>query len=172
MIARSLVLMLGLAALGACTLPDPAGTAPAAPPSPPSVETDEFGLCWGTAMRPAVYQEVTGEIQVVPPLYDAEGRLVRVPVYRRTSVPELVTPRRMVRFKAVCPKSFTPEFISSVQRALGARGFYASPVSGEIDGATQAAIRSYQARRGLDSSQLALDTARDLGLIAVDLSEL
>jgi peptidoglycan hydrolase-like protein with peptidoglycan-binding domain len=66
----------------------------------------------------------------------------------------------------------TPEFISSVQRALEARGYFTGTISGEMDPATTAAVRKYQKERGLESAQISLETARALGLIAVDRSTL
>ena len=61
----------------------------------------------------------------------------------------------------------TPEFISSVQRALDVRGFYSGALTGRMDARTLRAVRKYQAPQGLDSSVLSLAAARKLGLVAL-----
>ncbi|WP_260349603.1 peptidoglycan-binding domain-containing protein [Alloyangia mangrovi] len=113
-----------------------------------------------------------GEVLVVQAEIAEDGTVLRAPIYRRTKVPKLVRPRGEMRFEAPCPAQMTPEFIASVQRALAARGEFTGAVSGEMDAPTRAAVRRYQATRGLDSAQLSLETARALGLVAIDLSEI
>ncbi|MCE0504346.1 peptidoglycan-binding protein [Roseivivax sp. GX 12232] len=127
------------------------------------------GGCYATERVPAVYAQVPGQVQVVQAERDAEGNVTAPPVYRNTLVPKLVRPREEMRFPAPCPPVFTPEFIASVQRALSARGLYAGPVTSRMDARTRAAIRSFQEARGLESDKLALETARELGLVAVEL---
>ena len=86
-------------------------------------------------------------------------------------MPKLVRPREEVRFPAPCPPAFTPEFIGTLQRALLARGYYAGLVTERLDPPTRAALRAYQVDQGLDSDKLALSTARELGLVAVEVPE-
>lgn len=79
---------------------------------------------------------------------------------------EVVAPgQRDVWIPAPCPEAITPELVASLQRALQARGAYAQPITGQVDGPTKAAIRRYQAPLGLDSDQLSLAAARALGLL-------
>ncbi|ANT60898.1 hypothetical protein AYJ57_11295 [Salipiger sp. CCB-MM3] len=159
-----------LALLAACAAPAPeAGSAPEAPLP---TETAPDGTCWAREHVPAIYEQVTGEVQVVQAEIAEDGTVIRPPVYRRTKVPKLVRPRGEMRFEAPCPAQMTPEFISSVQRALDARGYFHGAITGEMDGATREAVARYQKERGLESAQLSLETAKALGLIAVDLSEL
>jgi hypothetical protein len=129
------------------------------------------GRCWATVVTPAVYEHVMGEVQVVQAEIAPDGTVLRPPVYRKGPVPRLVRPRGELKFEAPCPHQMTHEFISSVQRALAARGYFSGNVTGEMDPPTTAAIRKYQVERGVESAQLSLETARALGLIAVDLSQ-
>lgn len=69
-------------------------------------------------------------------------------------------------FETPCPDVLDIEFIATLQRALKARGRYGGEIDGTLGTGTRKAIRTYQAAHGLDSDVLALDTARQLGLIA------
>lgn len=71
-----------------------------------------------------------------------------------------------IRFDPPCPATMDAEFIASLQRALQARGLYDGEIDGTLGTGTRKAIRTYQAARGLDSDILALDSARQLGLVA------
>ncbi|MDA7424863.1 peptidoglycan-binding domain-containing protein [Thalassococcus lentus] len=146
-----------------------AQTAPAPTPAPVVSAADKSGQCWAREVTPAVYEHVMGEVQVVQAEIAPDGTVLRPPVYRRAPVPRIVKPRAEMRFEAPCAEAMTPEFIASVQRALAARGYFAGNVTGVIDGTTAASIRRYQTERGLSSAQLSLQTARDLGLIAVEI---
>ncbi len=132
---------------------------------------DPAGGCYATERTPAVYTQVPGQVLVVPEVRAEDGTLVRAPIYRNAPVPKLVRPREEVRFPAPCPPAFTPDFIASLQRALVARGYYQGVVTERLDPPTRAAVAAFQRDRGLDSDKLALSTARELGLIAVELDE-
>lgn len=73
---------------------------------------------------------------------------------------------REERIKTPCPEEMTPEFVSSLQRALAARDLYEGPVTGVFGPLTTAGVEAYQTARGLPTSVLSLATARELGLIA------
>ena len=134
---------------------------------PTGAAADAEGRCWATEPVPAIYDQVAGEVLVVPPVTDAKGAVLQAPVYRRAQVPRIVRPRGEIRFETPCPETLTPAFIASLQRALAARGFYVGAATGRMDAPTRKAIATYQARQGLKSDQLALQTARTLGLVAV-----
>ncbi|WGW02280.1 peptidoglycan-binding domain-containing protein [Tropicibacter oceani] len=123
--------------------------------------------CWAREATPAVYEQVMGEVQVVQAEIAPDGTVLRPPIYRKAPVPRVVRPRAEIKFEAPCPEQLTPEFISSLQRALAARGYFAGNVTGRLDAPTAAALRKYQEERGLASAQLSLETARSLGLVAV-----
>lgn len=129
----------------------------------PDTASEQSSGCIAQDVTPAVYRTVMGEIQTVPARRDASGTL-QPPIFRRGPVPELVRPASELSFPAPCPADITPQFIASLQRALAARGYFAGNVTGELDPPTAAAIRTYQSERGLDSAQVSLDTARELGL--------
>lgn len=136
---------------------------------PPSTDTaSSADTCRAREVTPAVYEQVMGEVQVVQAVIDEDGTVVHPPIYRRTKVPRLVQNRSEISFEAPCRDLVTPEFIASLQRALAVRGYFAGNVTGQLDAPTTAAIRKYQSERGLDSGQLSLETARALGLVAVD----
>lgn len=144
--------------------------APMGPPQP--AVADDSGACWAVEVTPAVYEQIEGEIQVVPETLWPDGITRQPAVFRKTLVPRIVQERGEVRFKAPCPADMTPEFISSLQRALAARGYFSGNVTGDYDAPTAAAVRQYQTERGLDSNQVSLDSARALGLAAVDVDAL
>ena len=154
---------LGLSLAGCTVAPAPQTPAPTTLASPP----DAAGRCWATEPVPAIYEQVGGEILVVPAETAPDGTVLRAPVYRRAMVPRIVRPRGEIRFETPCPATMTTGFIASLQRALAARGFYVGAPTGRMDGPTRSAVGQYQARQGLDSDQLSIETARALGLVVV-----
>ena len=132
-------------------------TPPGAPP----------GTCWGKSVSPAVVETVTEQILVQPPEISTDGTVVQPAIYKTETLQRIVKERRETWFEAPCPALLTEEFISSVQRALQVRQFYRGRISGVMDARTRAAIRKYQSDQGLNSGILALETARQLGLVAV-----
>ena len=78
-----------------------------------------------------------------------------------------MTPRTDRWFEIPCPPAFTVEFVSTLQRALQARGQYSGAVSGNMDDATRRAVLAVQTAAGLPSDVLSIETARDLGIVAV-----
>ncbi|MGH1415940.1 MAG: peptidoglycan-binding domain-containing protein [Pelagimonas sp.] len=162
--------LFAMALLAACSTSQPV-TRAATPVGPPPMATpDQSGSCWAREITPAVYEQVMGEVQVVQAEIAEDGTVIRPPIYRKAPVPRIVTPRGEMKFEAMCGHQMTPEFIASTQRALAARGYFHGNVTGQIDAPTTAAIRKFQSERGLDSGQLSLETARTLGLEAIDRS--
>lgn len=163
-------LIFALAALSACGDPQTVSRDDRHPDGlrPLSKHTQD-GTCRASDLRPAIYEHVMGEVQVVQAEIAEDGTVVRPPIYRKAPVPRLVRERGEITFEAPCPEQMTVEFIASVQRALAARGYFSGNVSGALDAPTTAAIRTYQSERGLNSAQLSLETARALGLVAVEL---
>ncbi|MEL7098807.1 MAG: peptidoglycan-binding domain-containing protein [Pseudomonadota bacterium] len=159
-----------LAALAACTaLPDVAsmnepGVIQLVATAPPGAEA---GSCWGQKTSPAVIETVERDILLQPAQISSDGRIQQPAVYKKERRQEIVIPRQETWFQVPCAADMTPEFVSSVQRALAARGLYAGPVTGNMDTRTRAAVRKFQAPEGLDSGILSTAAARRLGLIAV-----
>lgn len=126
------------------------------------------GTCWGKTATPARIETVTEQVLVAPATFDAEGTQTAAAQYRTETQQRIVEERQENWFEAPCPEEQTPDFVASLQRALEARDAYAGPVTGTMDAATRAAIRGWQRRHGgPDSATLSLETARDLGLVAV-----
>ncbi|MGR3322473.1 MAG: peptidoglycan-binding domain-containing protein [Pseudooceanicola sp.] len=172
--ARAALLPLALAALAGCgggmpvTLPDlgePQVTrihAEAPPGAAP-------GTCWGRDATPAVIETVTEQIILQPALVQTDGTVLQPAVYKTETRQRIVRERREVWFRTPCQDELTTEFVSSLQRALAARGHYAGPVTGQMDDRTRRAVRLYQRPEGLDSGILSLAAARKLGLAVVDI---
>ena len=156
--------------LAACSAPAPADN-PWPDIDAPRPERLADGTCQAREVTPAVYEHVMGEVQVVQAEIAEDGTVLRPPVYRRAPVPRVVTPREELIFASPCPEEFTAEFVSTVQRALAARGVFQGSVTGRLDAPTTAAIRSWQTERGLPSGQLSLETARALGIVATPLDQ-
>lgn len=167
-----LALLAGMAFLAACNASQPEGRDMAPVDPPPLATPDATGTCWARQPTPAVYEQVMGEVQVVQAEIAEDGTVIRPPIYRKAPVPRVVTPRGEIKFKAPCGHQMTPDFIASTQRALAARGYFSGKTTGTLDAPTTAAIRKFQRERGLDSGQMSLETARSLGLVAVDLNTL
>ena len=125
------------------------------------------GTCWGKTVSPAVVETVTRKVLLQPAQISSDGRVQAAPVYKDETYQEVVKPRLDTWYEVPCAADLTPEFVSSLQRALGARGYHRGPITGEMDKATQSAIQRYQRDEGLDSKTLSVAAARKLGLIAV-----
>lgn len=126
------------------------------------------GTCWGKTVSPAVIETVVRQIQIKPAKVNADGTVAAPPKYRTEESQEIVSPRRDNWFETPCDEVLTEEFISTLQRALLVRGYYAGKITGRMDLATYFAVKSYQrAEGGPDSRVLSLEAARNLGLIAV-----
>lgn len=127
------------------------------------------GSCWGKHVTPAKVETVTHQIQLQPAEVRTDGTVSAPGVYKTETSQMIVKERRELWFETPCAQMLTPEFVSTLQRALKARGHYRGAVSGYIDARTRASIRKYQAPQGLDSAILSLAAARKLGLVAYDL---
>lgn len=130
------------------------------------------GTCWAHERQPAVYETVTEQSLVSPEVRDGAGNVIAPAVYRSISKLSQVQENRDIWFKSPCPETVTVDFLATLQRALKARGYYLMPVTGAMDAATAEALRRYQADHGLDSPQLSLAAAQDLGLATTALNEL
>jgi hypothetical protein len=144
-------------------------------PEPPLTRTLEQappgaapGTCWGKHTRPAVIETVTQQIMLQPAQITSDGKVIQPAIYKTETQQRIVQERKDTWFQAPCPDVQTPEFVSSVQRALAARGLYRGAITGEMDSPTRAAIRKYQKAQGLDSGILSTAAARKLGLIAIE----
>lgn len=125
------------------------------------------GTCWGKTVSPAIIKTVTEQIIIQPAEVLADGTVVSPAIYKTETLQKIVKERRETWFQTPCPEVLTEEFIESLQRALKIRGHFRGGISGEMDARTRAAIRRYQSPQGLDSGILALETGRQLGLVAV-----
>ena len=163
-------LLLGCVGLAACET-----SAPASPPPEPGVleatrngpAGAAKGTCWGRTVSPAVIETVTEQVQIAAAKMNPDDTVAKPPVYKTETRQEIVKARVDNWFETPCPDVLTPEFNSSLQRALLARGFYTGPITGDMDTPTRAAVQRYQSADGPDSGVLALKSARALGLVAI-----
>lgn len=125
------------------------------------------GSCWGKTVSPAVVQTVTRQEQIKPAVVNPDGTIGVLPEFKSTTRQEIITPRVDNWFETPCTETLSPQFISSLQRALFARGLYAGAITGILNADTRAAVQRLQRTEGLDSPVLSLETARMLGLVAV-----
>jgi len=126
------------------------------------------GTCWGKNVTPAIIETVTNQVMLQPAEVMSDGRVTQPAIFKTETRQEIVRERRETWFLTPCAAQMTPEFIASVQRALGARGMYRGAVSGEMDATTRAAVRRYQKPQGLNSGILSLAAARKMGLVALE----
>ena len=125
--------------------------------------------CWGKEVTPAVVETVTRHILLQPAEVHTDGTVAQPAIYKTETRQEIVRERRELWFRVPCEEELTPAFISSVQRALAARGLYSGPVNGEMTARTRRAVRAYQAPQGLDSGILSLAAARQMGLAELEI---
>lgn len=165
-----------LPALAACGAGGPDGrvgvarqpAVPASIPTLPAPPDAAPGTCWARDETPAVVETVTERVVVEPAGPAPDGTLRAEPLVREVTANRIVEPRREVWFQTACDGDLTPGAVESLQRALAVRGLYDGPVTGALDAPTRAAIRAFQAPRGLDSAVLSMAAARQLGLAAVE----
>ncbi|MBT0958832.1 peptidoglycan-binding protein [Alphaproteobacteria bacterium KMM 3653] len=126
------------------------------------------GTCWDQDVTPARIETVTEQHLVTPAALDGAGRVLVPAVYRTETRQAITQERKTLWVETLCADEMTPEMVSSIQRALAARGWYQGPITGAMDRGTRIAIRRYQTPRGLNSALLSRDVARELGLIVVE----
>lgn len=137
-----------------------------AQPGPP--ESAE-GECWASDVTPMVIETVTEQIMVSDARLGPDGTVLSPAVFHSEARQKIVQEREEIWFRSPCPAEMTVDFIASLQRALKARGLYVLPLTGQMDLPTRAALRRFQADRGLESDRLSLTAARELGLVTADL---
>ena len=126
--------------------------------------------CFTEQKRPAVVETVTEQVLVAPEVRDkATGAVTRPASYRTTTQARIVEGGETLWFETLCPRDLTRERVATLQRALAARGLYLGAVTGKMDRATQAAVRAYQAPRGLLSAILSRRAAEQMGVVPVRL---
>ena len=158
---RILAPIAGALALAACV-------APANVPDETPITTDGAGRCFAQETTPAVIETVTEQIIVQPAVLDSDGTVRSPAAFRTVTRQRILRERREVEFETLCPDALTPQFVASVQRALGARGFYRGEITGVLDTRTGRAIQTYQRQNGgHDLPVLDIETARGLGLVAL-----
>lgn len=152
---------LGALVLGACVSP---GDAPVVTP----ITTDGEGRCFASETTPAVVETVTEQIIVQPAMIDSDGTVRSPAAFRTVTRQRILRERREVQFETLCHAALTSEFVGSLQRALGARGFYRGDINGVLDARTGRAIQVFQRQNGShDLPVLDIETARTLGLVAL-----
>ncbi len=162
--------LLTLAAVGlAACMGDPNAGGDVASASGP--ETAD-AACFKSETLPAVIETVTEKVLVTPAVQAADGSELAPATYDSQSLQKIVQERRTVRFETVCEAAMTAEVVASLQRALAVRGGYDGTVTGRYDAATRAAVKRYQSGRGLPSTSLSLQAARELGLVAYSRNDL
>ena len=137
-------------------------------PGPPKGPT---GACWASDVTPMVIETVTEQVMVSDARRAKDGSALAPAVFRSETRQKIVQEREEIWFRSPCPHEMTVDFIASLQRALKARGLYALPLTGQMDPPTRAALRRFQADRGLESDRLSLTAARELGLVTTDLGK-
>lgn len=171
---RSILPFAAILALTACA--DPNLVARSAPPGEfvpgrTAPEDAAPGTCWDKTETPAVIQTVTEDVLVQPAQISDTGTIQSPPVYRSESRQQIVQERHITWFQTLCPADLTPEFMTSVQRALQIRGYYAGPETGQLDPATRDALSRFQAQEDIhipDPGSLSVETAQRMGLWVVE----
>lgn len=131
------------------------------------------GTCWDKTETPAVVQTVTEDVLVQPAKVSDTGTIQSPPVYRSETRQVIVKERQTDWFQKVCAADLTPDFVSSVQRALQIRGYYTGPETGRLDTPTRGALRRYQVQEQInlpDPGQLSVEAAKRMGLWTTDQS--
>ena len=127
------------------------------------------GTCWAQLPGPTTTELVKQTILVEEAVIAPDGTETSPAIYRNVTAPQTVSTGDGRWFERVCAAELSPVLVMNLQRALAARTYYAGAASGEMDAATRASVRLYQQEQGLDSDVLSLATARQLGLVVVEL---
>lgn len=176
---RAAPALLGLlAVLSACAPTDPGQMVTRADFGDEQIITDftlgppgaRPGACYGKDVTPATVERVTEHRLLTEARIGPEGTIIAPATYETVTESRIVDGHEAIYFETPCPPRWTPDFIASIQRALGARGLYAGAASGTLDEATRKAIRRFQIGEGLNSAILSTRSARKLGLVEIDLS--
>lgn len=122
-------------------------------------------ICKKTYETPAIIETKTEHLLVTPAKTDAAGKIIQKARYKTQTRQEIISPRKTLEFNAVCPDVLTPGFVTSLQRALAARGAYTAALNGRYDPQTRRAVLKYQSGMGIKSGDLAMITAQEFGLI-------
>jgi len=146
------------------------------PPPPPAnilidvgqIETRADGRCFANDTAPAVIETLRVQELESAEIRDASGSVTRPATFRTVIRQQIVRERAPIRFETVCPQNYTRDFVATLQRALTVRGFYTGPINGNLDDTTASAILVFQREVGPESVLLALQTARQLGIVALD----
>lgn len=138
--------------------------------APPRQAVD--GECWGDETTPAVIETITDQREVTPAVVGGDGAVLTPATFQTQTRQSIVSERQDIWFRVPCPAQMVAGSIETLQRALKVRGFYRGGITGEMDGATEEAVRKYQAAQGLDSNRLSLRAAQQLGLVAFDREKL
>lgn len=162
--------LMALQACGNATLPEVARLSEprpveATPNLPPSANLE---ACHGRKVTPAVIETVTEQIMLQPAQIGANGNILHPAIFKSEKQQRIVQERQDLWFESPCPETMTPEFVSSLQRALAVRGYYIGPINGKMGTRTRWAVRAYQREQGLNSATLSTAAARQLGLVTVE----
>ena len=137
------------------------------------IEHDSEGKCYGRDVSPAVIETVTEQIMVQPAQVTSDGAVLSPAAFRTVTRQHIMRERREVLFETVCPAAMTVEFVSSLQRALTARGYFSGEITGYMDADTSSALQKFQRQQdGVDSPLLDVRTAQALGLVALTREQL
>jgi hypothetical protein len=121
--------------------------------------------CHAQQSTPAVIETVTEQVMIQPPQMTSDGRILEPAIFVTETQQRILQERRELWFPIPCEIQVRdPAYITSLQRALAARGLYSGPITGEMTRRTERAVRDFQAPQGLDSPILSLAAARQLGL--------
>lgn len=171
---RSVLIVSLVGLLASCTAGD---TTPQRDPQPAQIqrppipfgttETTAAGVCFAQAAPETQTRIVSEQVEIVPAVLAADGRVIAPPVFRERSRPATEIIRDGERFETLCPADYTPDRVRTLQRALTVRQAYNGPITGTLDEGTRAAIRAFQAAQGIDSPQLKRSVAETLGIVPV-----
>lgn len=133
-----------------------------------AIETTTQGACFAMTAGATETVVVEDVIEVTPVVKDRNGVVISPPVFRNITRPSTNTVTNGERFETVCPPLLTSSFIATLQRAMITRRAYSGAVTGQYDTATGLAVQRFQRMQGIDSPYLAVSTARQLGVLAVE----
>lgn len=159
-----LILAISCAVISGCSAPPEPDPQQLVELSLVDIENTPTSGCIAITRGPDRFEQVERQVQVVPEERSANGELLNPAVFRNEIQRVRIESDVVRRFETLCPPRYTVDFVTSLQRALQARGDFTGSVTGLIDEPTRAAIQRYQHRQGLNSAVLSLETAQALGL--------
>ena len=151
---RALYIFLAALTFAACDAPSSGSKRSTLDPIPTFSSRPDTpnGACWHQLPGETVTETKEELVETRPAQFDAAGNEIAPAVFGKRQVETETALGNGAWFRKICTPTLSPEFISSLERALAARGYFKGRVTGTLSNRLKTAIQLYQSDAGLDTS--------------------